>query len=162
MKKQILSLHTLTTEKKYQRVKACVVLVDETKNWSEEIQKKARGKIYGLYVIDLTSPTHLCSIQIDYPAYWVANHFEDVSAWQDSEGNWLDSADSEIFNYEHDNGGEYVTYFSRSSSFECVALCEYKVREFKKLLSDFHYIHEKATQKWIDSLVEYYSGNSPV
>ncbi len=162
MKKEIISLQELTSAKKYQRVKACVVLVDETKNWDSNIQKKASGKIYGLYVIDLTSPTHLCSIQINYPAYWIANHFENVSAWQDSEGNWLDSADSELFNYEHDNGGEYVSYFLQSSSFECLSVLKYKVREFKDLLSDFDDDDEKSKQKWIESLVEYYSSNSPV
>lgn len=142
-------------------VRAIVVKVDETNHWAEEIQQKAKGKIYGIYLVDLTEPTHCCSLSIDYPAYFIKNHFENVEFWQDSLGNWLNNAD-ELFELEFEGGVDSGRYFSEHSSFEVVSKVERLDEEFEAELNFIDDNKEKAHAEWIDNLIEYYNGNSPV
>jgi hypothetical protein len=154
------TLRELTRESKYNNVKAILVKIDETQFWSEDIQIKANGKIFGVYLIDLTSPTHLCSIEINYPAYWVFNHFENISAWQDNNGEWLPDGDSELTELERTNDSE-VSYYTENSSFEVIEKIKYKRTEFNELLNNIDENPERAKSEWIETLLENYNNNHP-
>lgn len=57
--------------------KFVVVAIDETKYWHEDIQREAK-QIDGVYLVDLTQPTHLCELAISFPATFLYNFFHDT------------------------------------------------------------------------------------
>lgn len=91
------------------RNKFIVVTVDETYAWREDIQEKAK-KIEGVYLIDLTKPTHCCELAVSYYATFLSNFFHNRDAWDDDE----------LTTMELDNGDEPGHYFSGSSIFNVV------------------------------------------
>jgi hypothetical protein len=42
-------------------IKPCIVLIDETKYWDEELAKQA-GKIYGVFLFDANKKVHCCEL----------------------------------------------------------------------------------------------------
>jgi hypothetical protein len=158
MKQVIKSLDELASKRKRNEgaTRLVAVAVDETHHWAEEIQKKAKGPILGLYLVDLTEPTHLCSLDYAYPAYFIQNHFTDVSAWRGEDGEWLDGGEDELAELESNGGDEHVTYFNRRSAYVVLKEVKLSDKAYKKELDwedDDH-------QKWIDSYLEHYHGNS--
>lgn len=51
-----------------------VIKIDETEYWREDIAKAAR-LIYGVYLVDLTEPTHCCELSTSFPAENIKNFF---------------------------------------------------------------------------------------
>jgi hypothetical protein len=86
--------------------KWAVIAFDETYNWSEEILNRGVNKIEGVYLINLKMPTHLCSLDVAYPAIFLSNFFDNREQFDDDE----------ITELERENGGENVTYYSGSST----------------------------------------------
>ena len=64
------------------RNKFAVVVIDETENWSKNIAYKAK-RIDGVYLVDLTKPTHLCELSVSFYATFISNFFHDRDAWDD-------------------------------------------------------------------------------
>lgn len=112
-RKGSLSTKTLNQIANNRRNKFIVVTVDETENWREDIAEKAK-RIDGVYIIDLTKPTHLCELSVSYYAIFISNFFHNVDAWRDGE----DNVTEELCEMERDNGGEFGCYFSGNSTFE--------------------------------------------
>ena len=71
MKKNLKSLNDLSNE----GYTFAVIKIDETEHWREDIQKQA-DKIFGVYLVDLTEPTHCCELSVSYPADNIKNFFE--------------------------------------------------------------------------------------
>lgn len=71
MKKQIKSLNDLSNE----GFTFAIIKIDETKYWREDIRVKA-DKIFGVYFVDLTEPTHCCELAVSYLAESIKNYFE--------------------------------------------------------------------------------------
>ena len=61
-----------------------VIAIDETKFWKDEIAKKAK-KIHGVYIVNLTEPTHNCSIEVDYPAECIRNEVQNPEPFGEDE-----------------------------------------------------------------------------
>lgn len=147
-KKRIARLKDLA---KSGRIKGVVIAVDETEYWSEDIQKKANGPIYCLYFIDLTQPTHCCSIEVNYPRYFITNQFSNISAWQDADGNWLPGGDTELTELESNSGDETVSYVLENTTCAIVET----VKPSKRLIADVGH------DEWLENIREYYQGNTP-
>lgn len=105
--KQTTNTKTLT-ELSNEGIKYVVIKRDETDMWRWDIVKKA-GKVYGVYLIDLTQPTHLCSIRISFPWEIISNHVKNSKRF----------TEEELFVIEHpcDNG-----YFDGYSVFDVVKI----------------------------------------
>jgi len=138
-------------------LRLAVVAFNETSNWADEIQAKAKGPIYGVYLVDLTEPTHCCSFQLDYPCYFISNHFADVSSWQDENGDWLPNMDNEMTTLERNSGDDTMSYFSANSSGRIIEEIRLSNKEYRKEVSN-----AEGHDKWIESYVENYLANSPV
>lgn len=151
MKRTKQRIERLSDLAKSGRIKGVVVAADETEYWDDDIRKKANGPIYGIYFIDLTQPTHCCSITVDYPAYFICNQFSNVSAWQDENGDWLPGADSELTEYEMCTDDPEVTYFTASSSFSVIETN----LDSKKLIKEIGH------DEWIEAIRENLRGNIP-
>jgi len=92
-----------------QGIKYAVLRIDETKYWKPETAKKA-GRIDGVYVVDLTQPTNLCSFEVNYPAELIKNFFHNTEQF--------DTGSNEFFELENVEGMDNVPYFLESDSFE--------------------------------------------
>jgi hypothetical protein len=135
-----------------------IVAFNETQHWADDIQTKANGPIYGIYLVDLTQPSHCCSFQVDYPSYFIMNHFANVSAWQDANGDWLPGMDDEMTNLERNAGDDTMSYLSGRSSGRILDEVRRSNKEYRKELSGSDNDHDK----WIEEYIEYYLGNSPI
>jgi hypothetical protein len=91
-----------------------VVKIDETKYWAESVINKVMGEIYGVYLVDLTAPTHLCSIEISYPATNLKNFVPEPGTL----------GEDELFETEQspENLREDYVYFTGTSALEVVKL----------------------------------------
>jgi hypothetical protein len=134
-----------------------VVAANETDHWADEIQAKAKGPIYAVYLVDLTQPTHCCSFQVDYYARFLMNHFTDVSTWQDENGDWLPGMDNELTELEFTDGDSDGSYFSENSTFKILDEVRLSNKRYQKELS-----FEGSHDKWIESYIEHYKGNWPI
>jgi len=94
------------SELEKQGVHFALVRVDETEHWAEDIAAKA-GKIEGVYLVNLTEPTNICSFEVVYWAQFVGNFFEGVDGFPEDD----------ITELERNDGGEPGTYFSERSTF---------------------------------------------
>jgi hypothetical protein len=82
--------------------------VEETENWNSEA-KKLYKKFYGVYLVRIGEPTHICSAETNYPAYFLYNVFEEKKLGSSYNDVYEDFWESEYMN----NGGETISYFSQ-------------------------------------------------
>jgi hypothetical protein len=106
MKTKVKSLLELANR----RNKFAVVVCDETEYWREDIAKKA-GKIEGVYLVDLTKPTHLCELSVSFWAKHISNRVQNYEAFDE-----IELAEIEASNYESD------CYYSGRSTFKIAYL----------------------------------------
>ena len=64
--------------------KIVIVAINETKYWKDDLQAKAK-RIDCLYMVDLTKPTHCCSITLSYPAVALRNVIQNFEAFTEDE-----------------------------------------------------------------------------
>lgn len=83
-------------------VQFVVIKIDETKYWKDEIKDKA-CKIEGVYLIDLTEPTHLCEISVSYPGTQLKNFIQNFEAFSEDELTELEREELEVCKYFHGN-----------------------------------------------------------
>jgi hypothetical protein len=129
-------------------VRAVVVKIDETDCWSEEIQTKAKGKIYGIYC---------ASIAVDYPAYWIKNHFENIEI---ENGDWIDD-ELTLLEFQEDGGSDF-SYFNEHSRFDVIDEISQTDEQYKKEQETINDDPKKAHEQWIESLIENYRANSSI
>jgi outer membrane receptor for ferric coprogen and ferric-rhodotorulic acid len=131
-------------------IRLAVVAIEETRNWQDEIQAKAKGAIFGIYLLDLTDKTTL-----EFDGRFIQNYFSDISTWKDENGEWLDSVD-ELTTLERTEGED--VWFNKHAAFNVVKEIRLSNKEYRKELADHDYDHNK----WLESYVEYYLGNTPL
>ena len=115
-----------------------VVTIDETDGWDEKIQRKCKGKILGVYLVDLTQPTCLCEPSTSYGATWLKNFVPDVSNFSEKE-----KEDGTLDEIENDDGGQDFMYLAGNGL--------YKIEKF--------YDDPEMTE---EDIREYESGNPTV
>ena len=84
-----------------QGIKFVLIASDETEHWRDDIKKKAK-KILTYALVNLTEPTHCCSIEVNFPRTDVYHRFKDISKFE---------FDNELFELErvsHDDAFSYV------------------------------------------------------
>lgn len=101
-------------------VKFAVIKIDETSYWKKETAKKAK-QIFGVYLVDLTQPTHLCSIETNFPAQCIKNFFVETKGFNED--------DLTQFELQEGIDGEW-RYYLENSTFEVVKeYCEGEYEE---------------------------------
>lgn len=118
----------------------CVVAINETYMWKDDIQKKA-GKILGIYFVNLMEPTHLCSIDISYPATFLYNIIENVENFDEDE----------LCELEMNDGGQDGSYFGEYTHFETVIPSYMPASWFEEA--------KQEGENWEESQIEYYRCN---
>lgn len=118
MEKMIKTLKQLEAE----GVKFAVIKIDETLHWKDNIAKKAK-KIFGVYLIDLTQPTNLCSPEINFPAQALKNFFTKIKGFNEDELTQLEL---------HEGIDGEWRYYLENSSFEVAK--EYRVGEYEDVM----------------------------
>ena len=56
--------------------KFAVIKLDETDRWPENIQAPA-GRIFGVYLVDLSKHVHCCELTPSYELNWIENQYTD-------------------------------------------------------------------------------------
>lgn len=90
-------------------VKYVVVRIDETEFWKPSIARKAK-RIDGIYLIDLTQPTNLCSFDVNFPAELIKNFLHNTDKFNEDEE----------FDLERENVSDTYPYFLERDKFEVV------------------------------------------
>lgn len=85
-----------------------VIKLDETRNWSEYIQQRAKKRIFGYYLVDLSIITHLCEITGSYWCEFLYNRFEDTSSFEDENGELTDELTDELTLFEMEGESMYI------------------------------------------------------
>jgi hypothetical protein len=89
-----------------------VIRFNETEFWRDDI-KRHLDAAYGYYLVNLTEPTHNCSIQADYPAIALFNRFDFKEGHPYTE--------DEVFEMEMDVR-EDVAYYNEYTTVEVCAV----------------------------------------
>lgn len=90
------------------RNKYALIAIDETEYWRDDIREKANCKIFGVYMVNLKEPTHLCSFDVSYPAEWVKNFFESSEGWNEDDESEMDEL-VELEMTSEDDGFQYLS-----------------------------------------------------
>ena len=93
--------------------KYAIIKIDETKYWDKRIRDIA-GQIDGVYIVNLTEPTHCCSIEVNFPAEQIRNFMHNIDGFEENE----------LYELEYVEGIEGYKYFLESDSFEVVKTYE--------------------------------------
>lgn len=82
-------------------IRFVVVKRNENSYWKEDIIIKAIN-IEGVYLIDLTQPTHLAELAVSYPYECIKNHIQNFEAFSEDE---LTALENESLEPGYFNGG---------------------------------------------------------
>jgi len=129
-------------ENKVIKPELVIIKIDETSNWREDIQEKAK-RIFAYYLVDLSIITHICEITGSYWCEFLYNRFENTDSFLDSEGEATDELT------EHENNGE-SDYISVNSNLNIVHRCVYNEND-QDVEDDY--------EGFIEGLIDYYKGN---
>lgn len=121
-----------------------IIKIDETSNWSADIQEKAK-KIFGYYLVDLSIITHLCEITGSLYCEFLYNRLECIDSFLDSEGEATD----ELTELEFEGESMYI---SENSHLDIVH--KYPYNEAEGDLEGFEDYGE-----FIESIIDYYKSN---
>lgn len=105
MKFELLTL----TEMEKTGNKFAIVKVNETGYWNAAIIKKAK-KVECVYMVNLSEPTHLCSIEVAFPAISLRNVFEKTDKF----------GEDELFELEMDQTCNEVRYWNEGCKAELI------------------------------------------
>lgn len=92
-----------------------VIAIDETEHWRKDIAMKA-GKIEGIYLVNLTEPTHCCEISVSFWAHHLRYFITNVESFTDDEIADLERKESESDCYLSGSNRYYPKKLYRSGS----------------------------------------------
>lgn len=127
----------------------CAVRIDETEFWSDDVREKV-DKIYGIYLIDKSSHTHLCSATPSYAMYYMG-----FSIYSDKiNREELEELEMEMM---ANDCSEWVTYMNCSNIDSMDA--ENFDFDFTVDHDDYDYDNDRSYQEMINDMIGSYSEN---